>query len=59
MPFETIARTQSVFSGNVQEARDWLKGFFAVSNSIGVRMRDLPMTPGTILSVMEGRHGAG
>ena len=26
-PFETIARTQSVFTGNVQEASDWLKGF--------------------------------
>jgi alkanesulfonate monooxygenase SsuD/methylene tetrahydromethanopterin reductase-like flavin-dependent oxidoreductase (luciferase family) len=26
-PFETMARTQSVFTGNVQEARDWLQGF--------------------------------
>ena len=26
-PFETMARTQSVFTGNVQEARDWLKSF--------------------------------
>ncbi len=28
-PFETMARSQSVFTGNVQEARDWLKGFIA------------------------------
>ena len=26
-PYETMARSQSVFTGNVQEARDWLKGF--------------------------------
>lgn len=29
-PFEMMARTQSVFTGNVQEARDWLSGFIAV-----------------------------
>ena len=28
-PFETMARTQSVFTGNVQESIDWLKGFIA------------------------------
>ena len=28
-PFETMARSQSVFTGNVQEAIDWLKGFIA------------------------------
>ncbi len=27
MPFETMARTQSVFTGNVQDAVGWLKGF--------------------------------
>ena len=27
MPFEAMARTQSVFSGNVQESRNWLQGF--------------------------------
>ena len=27
MPFETMARSQSVFTGNVQEAISWLKGF--------------------------------
>ena len=27
MPFETMARSQSVFTGNVQEAIGWLKGF--------------------------------
>jgi alkanesulfonate monooxygenase SsuD/methylene tetrahydromethanopterin reductase-like flavin-dependent oxidoreductase (luciferase family) len=27
MPFETMARTQSVFTGNVAEAQAWLKGF--------------------------------
>ena len=27
MPFETMSRTQSVFTGNVQEAINWLKGF--------------------------------
>jgi len=27
MPFETMARTQSVFTGNVSEAQAWLKGF--------------------------------
>ncbi len=29
-PFETMARTQSVFTGNVQEANDWLQGFIDV-----------------------------
>ena len=29
MPFDTMVRSQSVFSGNVQEAREWLKGFIA------------------------------
>ena len=28
-PFETMARSQSVFTGNVREAGDWLKGFIA------------------------------
>jgi hypothetical protein len=27
MPYETMARTQSVFTGNVAEAKAWLKGF--------------------------------
>ena len=27
MPFETMSRTQSVFTGNVQDAVNWLKGF--------------------------------
>ena len=27
MPFETMSRTQSVFTGNVQDAIGWLKGF--------------------------------
>ncbi|NQW22403.1 MAG: LLM class flavin-dependent oxidoreductase [SAR202 cluster bacterium] len=27
MPFENMAHSQSVFTGNVQEARDWLQGF--------------------------------
>lgn len=27
MPFENMARSQSVFTGDVQEARDWLQGF--------------------------------
>ena len=27
MPFETMARTQSVFTGNASEAQTWLKGF--------------------------------
>ena len=27
MPFETMSRTQSVFTGNVQDATGWLKGF--------------------------------
>ncbi|MDA1127896.1 MAG: LLM class flavin-dependent oxidoreductase [Chloroflexi bacterium] len=30
MPFETMSRSQSVFTGNIQEARDWLKGFINV-----------------------------
>ena len=30
VPFETMAPSQSVFSGNIQEARDWLKGFIDV-----------------------------
>ncbi|MEC8857127.1 MAG: hypothetical protein VX664_07030, partial [Chloroflexota bacterium] len=29
MPFETMARTQSVFTGDVQDAIGWLKGFVA------------------------------
>ncbi|MDA0265127.1 MAG: LLM class flavin-dependent oxidoreductase [Chloroflexi bacterium] len=29
MPFETMARTQSVFTGNVREAQGWLRGFIA------------------------------
>ena len=27
MPFQTMSRTQSVFTGNVQDAVNWLKGF--------------------------------
>ena len=27
MPFETMSRTQSVFTGNVQDAVNWLKGY--------------------------------
>jgi hypothetical protein len=27
MPFETMSRTQSVFTGNAQDAIGWLKGF--------------------------------
>jgi len=30
MPFETMARTQSVFTGNIQDAIGWLQGFVDV-----------------------------
>ncbi len=30
MPFETMARTQSVFTGNIQDAVGWLQGFVDV-----------------------------
>ena len=29
-PFETMSRTQSVFTGNVKEATGWLKSFIDV-----------------------------